>query len=110
MSFFLRASQRGLARTDTDACGSGPASQVRTKLARTGHSSTVAGRFLVIIGGIIRDGSPTTHVLLVSMDTLGVSMCGPPTWLTPRSSCQLVVAPSGWLGASCPPMHPLACE
>ena len=39
-------------------------------LARTGHTATVAGRFLVVAGGITRDSSPHTHVLLVDLQQM----------------------------------------
>lgn len=78
------------------------AAQLRTKLARTGHTGTVAGRLLVVAGGIIRDGFPDTHVLVVTLDTLDVCMCVPPvkpftklaSTLHHAHSCRLPHAPA----------------
>ena len=55
---------------DLDALRAGASAALQAVLARTGHTATMAGKFLVIAGGITRNASPHTHVLMVDMQDL----------------------------------------
>ncbi|KAK9793761.1 hypothetical protein WJX73_004838 [Symbiochloris irregularis] len=70
----LGSSRREMILAQSKQLCSEAAAQLRTKLARTGHSATLAGRFLVIMGGIIRDGCRDTHVVIIAMDTLEIAI------------------------------------
>ena len=48
---------------------------LRARLARSGHTATVIGNMLVVIGGILRDGGSDTEVFVLRLDSLSIKRC-----------------------------------
>lgn len=46
---------------------------LKSKLARSGHTSNLIGTRVVVTGGILRDGSKLVDIVVVDLATLTVS-------------------------------------
>ena len=47
--------------------------ELRSRLARSGHAAVPMGKFVAIIGGILRDNCLQLDMLVVRMDTLTIN-------------------------------------
>lgn len=51
------------------------AKTLKSKLARSGHAANLVGSRVIITGGILRDGSLLSDIIVVDLAKLGVSRC-----------------------------------